>query len=126
MVFVANATIRRWCKMDINKNFFRGKYIHNMSITTACIYFTLVQSSYKEKGKRCCKDRSVLWIEQMTRKSNSQVNEALNKLQYMGLITIEHTYKPLSQSKECVRRRKKIGSDTPSRGKNIYYIENIK
>jgi len=112
--------------MDIDKNFFRGKYIHNMSITTACIYFTLVQSSYKEKGKRCCKDRSILWIEKVTRKSNSQVCEALNKLEELGLITTEHTYKPLSQSKECVRRRKKIGSDVAAHDKNIYYIENIK
>ena len=112
--------------MDINKNFFRGKYLHNMGITTACIYFTLLQSSYKENGKRCCKDRSIVWIEQVTRKSNSQVCEALNRLEELGLITTEHTYKPLSESKVAIKRREKIGSDVAVHGKNIYYIENIK
>lgn len=112
--------------MDIDKKFFKDKYIHNMSITTALIYFTLLQSSFKQNGKQCCKDRSILWIEQVTRKSNSQVCEALNKLQQLGLITIIHTYKPLSESKVAIKRREKKGSDAPAYDTNTYYIENIR
>jgi len=114
--------------MDIDKKFFiSGKYIHNIGTSEAIVYFTLVRfAQTKKHGKKCCTERSIKWIEQVTKRSNSEVCEALNKLQYMGLITIEHTYKPLSESKVCIKRREKIGSDEPARGKNIYYIENIK
>lgn len=111
--------------MDIDKKFFRDKYIHSMSATTAYIYFILLQSAHKERNKLCCKERSIVWIEQITRKSNSQVCEALNRLQYLGLITIVHTYKPLSDSKAATRLRTKKGSDTPAYDKNTYYINKL-
>jgi hypothetical protein len=111
--------------MDIDKKFFSDKYIHNISTTTAYIYFTLLQNSYKKNGKRVCEQRSIKWIELITRKSNSQVCEALNRLQYLGLITIIHNYRPLSESKSATRLRTKKGSDTPAYDKNTYYINKL-
>jgi hypothetical protein len=113
--------------MDIDKKFFSGKYIHNIGTSEATVYFNIVRFAHSKKhGKRCCEGRSRLFLEQVTHRSKSEVNEALNKLQNMGLITIEHTYKPLSESKVAIKRREKIGSDEPAHDKNIYYIENIK
>jgi hypothetical protein len=112
--------------MDIDKGLFKSKYIHNMSVTTALVYFTLLQSSDKYNGRLCCKERSILWLEQITRKKNSQVCDALNKLQELGLITIVHTYKPLSESKVAIKRRAKKGSDAPAYDTNTYYINSIR
>lgn len=112
--------------MDIDKKFFRDKYIHSLSISDALVYFTLIRwANTKKNGKRCCQGKSRTWLISITHRKRSEIQDALCKLQGYGLITIEHNYKPLSESKVAIKRRAKKGSDAPAYDTNTYYIEKV-
>ena len=120
-----NATIR-WCKMDIDKKFFMDKYIHNLGTSDALVYFTLIRfANTKKNGKRCCQGKSREWLIATTRRTSSEINDALLKLRGYGLITIEHNYRPLSDTKAAIKRREKKGSDAQAYDINTYYIEEV-